>query len=170
MLLARSDRYLLRDERMIRTVRLHPAALIRPTAEALGVMLVALLVDTGNPSPFSFALWVITLFFYLKLLVRIVYWAIERIWVTNRRVFLSKGIISREVASIPLSKFTDMTFRRSVIGRILNYGELTVESAGQNQAFNDINYIPRPYDFYTTVTTLVLMGPNAFDDYEDDGT
>ena len=45
---------------------------------------------------------------------------------------------------MPLSKVTDLTFQRSLRGRLLGCGTFIVESAGQIQALNRIYYVPRP--------------------------
>jgi hypothetical protein len=57
---------------------------------------------------------------------------------------------------MPLTKVTDLTFQRNLGGRILGYGTVIVESAGQNQAFERINYIPRPGEVYEALSELVF--------------
>ena len=56
---------------------------------------------------------------------------------------------------MPLSKVTDLTFERSIGGRMLGYGTLIVESAGQIQALNRIDYMPRPEEVYEALSELV---------------
>ncbi len=56
---------------------------------------------------------------------------------------------------MPLGKLTDVTYRRSIAGRLFGYGDLIVESAGQDQALSHIDHLPHPDDFYRTVTTLI---------------
>lgn len=51
---------------------------------------------------------------------------------------------------------TDLTFERSLRGRLLGYGTLIVESAGQIQALNRIDYIPRPEEVYEALPELVF--------------
>ena len=51
---------------------------------------------------------------------------------------------------------TDLTFRRSLRGRLLSYGTLIVESAGPIQALNRIDYIPRPEEVYEALSELVF--------------
>ena len=70
-------------------------------------------------------------------------------------IFEVSGLLSRKVASMPLTRVTDMTYRRSLLGRLLGYGDLIVESAGQDQALTTINFLPNPDEFYRTVTALV---------------
>jgi hypothetical protein len=53
---------------------------------------------------------------------------------------------------------TDLTYRRSIPGRLLGYGAFIVESAGQHQAFNQIDFVPSPDRLYQDVSTL-LFGP-----------
>ncbi len=57
---------------------------------------------------------------------------------------------------MPLSKVTDLTFQRSLGGRLLGYGTVIVESAGQNQAFEKIKYVPRPEEVYEAISELVF--------------
>ncbi len=57
---------------------------------------------------------------------------------------------------MPLSKVTDLTFQRTLGGRILGYGTVIVESAGQHQAFERIKFIPRPEEVYEALSELVF--------------
>ena len=88
--------------------------------------------------------------FYLALVavcrftVLTILWWIERIVITDKRVMLAEGFIVHKVGMMPLCKVTDLTFERSIGGRMLGYGTLIVESAGQIQALNRIDYMPRP--------------------------
>ena len=63
---------------------------------------------------------------------------------------------------MPMSKVTDMSFRRSFGGRLLGYGELIVESAGQNQALDRVPYIPYPEQLYLLVCGILF--PSGADD------
>ena len=92
--------------------------------------------------------------FYLALVavvrftVLTILWWIERIVITDKRVMLAQGFFVHKIAMMPLTKVTDLTFERSIRGRLLGYGTLIVESAGQIQALNHIDYIPRPEEVY----------------------
>ena len=50
---------------------------------------------------------------------RFLAWYVERFMVTDRRLVLVSGLINRKVAVIPLRKVTDMTYRRTGVGRLL---------------------------------------------------
>jgi Bacterial PH domain len=57
---------------------------------------------------------------------------------------------------MPLAKVTDMSFQRSAMGRIFGYGEFILESAGQDQALNKIDYLPYPEQLYLEVCGLIF--------------
>jgi len=93
--------------------------------------------------------------FVLRFAWRLWEWRVDRILVTDRRIVEVSGLLTRKVASMPLEKMTDLTYSRSIAGRLLGYGRIGVESAGQDQALTSIDFIPSPDDFYRTVTALV---------------
>jgi uncharacterized membrane protein YdbT with pleckstrin-like domain len=51
---------------------------------------------------------------------------------TTRRMRLRDGILTRNGRDIPLSRITDVSFRKGVLDRILGCGTLVVESAGEH--------------------------------------
>jgi uncharacterized membrane protein YdbT with pleckstrin-like domain len=51
---------------------------------------------------------------------------------TNRRMRLRDGILTRNGRDIPLSRITDVSFRKGVLDRLLGCGTLIVESAGEH--------------------------------------
>ncbi len=75
-------------------------------------------------------------------------WHYDRFILTNKRVMRVSGVITRNVAMMPLSRVTDMKSVQSPLGRILNYGTFVVESAGQEQALRTIPYLPNPNELY----------------------
>ncbi|MCW2718125.1 PH domain-containing protein [Pseudonocardia sp.] len=152
------DEYLLPTERRVIRVRQHWAYMgkhIFQTALFLLLMVLAqrflpggVLVDNVT---FYMALVAVLRFTVLTIL-----WWIERIVITDKRVMLAQGILVHKVGMMPLSKVTDLTFQRSVGGRMLGYGSLIVESAGQIQALNQIDYMPRPEEVYEALSELVF--------------
>ncbi|HEU5326624.1 MAG TPA: PH domain-containing protein, partial [Thermomicrobiales bacterium] len=56
-------------------------------------------------------------------------------WIlTDRRLIRHTGVINIQERSIPLKNIQDVNYSASVIGRMLNYGNLTVESASETEA------------------------------------
>lgn len=152
------SRYLSVEERTVLIVRHHVAQLWRPGLLAFIALVGALLLSpTTGSSGLSNTLWLIALALLLNLGWRTALWYTDNIVVTDKRIFEISGIITRNVASMPLRMLTDVTYRRSFAGRILGYGALIVESAGQDQALSRIDYLPEPDAFYQTITTLVFQ-------------
>lgn len=152
------------DERVVCRVRRHPALLFRPFAEALAAMIAAsflgfLLSPAEGSDVVDTLLGIVAIGFMARFAWKGWQWSVARIIVTDRRIFEVSGLIARRVASMPLTKVTDMTYHRSLMGRLLGYGALRVESPGQKQSVEQIAYLPRPDDFYRTVTSLVMAGP-----------
>lgn len=78
-------------------------------------------------------------------------WFFDRFILTNKRVMVVNGIITRRVAMMPLLRVTDMKYEQSPLGRILNYGTFVLESAGQEQALREVKHLPNPNELYLRV-------------------
>jgi Bacterial PH domain len=163
------NKYLLPNEEQIATVRRHPAILIVPTVQAVGGLLVAVVLSATVLHNNKVLLWVVWLA-WVALLLRMIWfavnWAVDYFVVTSERMLLTSGLLSRKVAMMPLTKVTDMSFRRSFGGRLLGYGEFIVESAGQDQAFRVVDHIPYPEQLYLLVCGKLF--PNAMDADDDE--
>ena len=78
-------------------------------------------------------------------------WYFDRFILTNKRVMVVNGIITRRVAMMPLLRVTDMKYEQSALGRMLNYGTFVLESAGQDQALREVKHLPNPNELYLRV-------------------
>ncbi|MFE9205337.1 PH domain-containing protein [Micromonospora sp. NPDC006431] len=78
-------------------------------------------------------------------------WWYNRFILTNKRVMVVDGIVTRRVAMMPLVRVTDMKYEQSPAGRALNYGTFVLESAGQEQALREIKSLPNPNELYLRV-------------------
>ncbi len=82
-------------------------------------------------------------------------WAFyERLFITNRRVIASAGFLGAHIDAMPLTRITDIAFKRTVPGEILDYGTLRIESAGQDQALGLITFLNQPDIFYNILIGL----------------
>jgi uncharacterized membrane protein YdbT with pleckstrin-like domain len=154
------DRYIASGESPVLEVRRHGVVLgktvFQTIAVVIGAALIGSLVSLDEDSDMvDTVVGLIAIFFVFRLAWRILLWWYDRIIVTDQRIFEVSGVLTRNVATIPLEKVTDMTYRRTIGGRILGYGALIFETAGQVQAMDRIEYLPHPDDFYRTVTSLV---------------
>ena len=82
------------------------------------------------------------------------------LFVTDERLLLTYGIVTRRVAIMPLTKVTDMSYNVSALGRLLGYGEFVFESAGQDQALHTVNFLGRS-QFLFSVLSEELFGPRG---------
>ncbi|WP_224389392.1 PH domain-containing protein [Pseudonocardia sp. ICBG1293] len=159
------DEYLLPTERRVIRVRQHWAVMVRHIWQTALFIVVVVgieqLLDRPGIDPVLDAV-IDNLAFYLVVVAVLRYtalsilWWIERIVITDKRVMIAQGIIVHNVGMMPLGKVTDLTFQRSLSGRMLGYGTMVVESAGQIQALNRIDYMPRPEEIYEALSELVF--------------
>jgi len=78
-------------------------------------------------------------------------WYFDRFILTNKRLILVQGLITRKVGMMPLIKVTDMKYVQSPLGRMLNYGTFVLESAGQDQALSRVEHMPNPNELYLRI-------------------
>ena len=152
------NRYLLPHERQVISVHQHPAVLIGPIFLAfLGLAIAGWLTTIARGNTIALVviwlLWGILLF---RLAWKVIDWSLNYFVITSERLLLAQGFILRRVDMMPLVKVTDMSFRRDLRGQLLGYGEFVVESAGQDQALRNVNYLPYPEQLYLEVCGLVF--------------
>jgi uncharacterized membrane protein YdbT with pleckstrin-like domain len=58
-------------------------------------------------------------------------WLSTRYVLTNRRVLVRTGVLSRNGRDVPLTRVNDVSFQRTIIERMFGSGTLTIESAGE---------------------------------------
>jgi uncharacterized membrane protein YdbT with pleckstrin-like domain len=153
------NRYLLPHERQVITVHKHPAVLIRPIFEVLlGLAIAGWLSSSiahGN-NTFILIIWILWGLLLIRLGIKVLEWSVDYFVVTSQRFMLTTGILVHKVNMMPLAKVTDMSFQRSAWGQLLGYGEFILESAGQDQALRNVDYIPYPEQLYLEVCGLIF--------------
>ncbi len=156
---ASANRYLLPHERQVITVHQHPAVLIMPILEVLvGLAIAGWLSEAaahGNGAVIL-VIWILWGIVFLRLVVKVIEWVQTYFVVTSQRMLLSTGLVTHNVNMMPLTKVTDMSFKRTGPGRILGYGEFVVESAGQDQALSNVKFLPYPEQLYLEVCGLIF--------------
>jgi len=162
------NKYLLPHEEQVITVRKHPAVLVRPISYVVGGLIVAgVLTEFVRHNGLALlVIWLAWAVLLGNLGIQTLGWAINYFVVTSQRMMLTSGLITRKVAMMPLTKVTDMSFKRTFPGRLLGYGEFIVESAGQDQAFRVVDHLPYPEQLYLEVCGLIF--PNKSSDPGDD--
>lgn len=160
-------KHLLPHELPVTTVRFHPAVLIGPVATVLGGLAIAGLLSTTvahNSGAGMLVIWLLWFVLVVRLLIKIYTWLEDYFVVTSERLILATGVFTRTVNMMPLTKVTDMSFKRSAMGRLLGYGEFIVESAGQDQALKHIEHLPYPEQLYLEVCGVIFKDKSDSDD------
>ena len=161
------DEYLLPTERRVIRLRRHWATVLVYLVQTVLALVIAFLLSYLFGDSGTYA-WLIqnvlgyaALFALLRFTFYLVEWWVERIVVTDKRFMLTTGIFTTKVAMMPVSKITDMTYERSLLGRMLGYGTMILESAGQIQALNRIEFLPRPEEVFDAISELVFGDKDA---------
>ncbi len=119
-------------------------------AAAVGivVLVLALLIFAGFLGPLVFlplVLLIIPVFAFLR---EFLDWWNEEYMITNRRVVQVEGIFNKHVIDSSLEKVNDVVLNQSVLGRLLNYGNIEILTASEI-GVNKLHMIANPLQFKT---------------------
>lgn len=170
-------RYLIDGEHVVVSVRKHWMSEVKPAAAFVLALVLALWMDINAPATatgasaaqFFWLLWLVTVGW---LAWRVLNWRRDWFVATDKRFLLFYGFIHRRVAMMPLAKVTDLTFHRSILARLLGYGDFRLESAGQDQALSRIDFIPQADRHYRAICAVLFgdkdtLFASEWDDDED---
>jgi uncharacterized membrane protein YdbT with pleckstrin-like domain len=77
------------------------------------------------------------------------WWVIE-IAVTNRRVIYKKGLVRRQTNEMNMDKVESVKIDQSVLGRILDYGNVTI--LGTGEGMETLHTIASPMELRNSIT------------------
>lgn len=125
------ERHLLAGERVVYKTRLHWVLFVKPALLMLvGVILMVLLRQVQDPR----WLWIfgaaVALIGLVWAFVHYVEVMTSEFAVTTSRLILKVGLISRYTTELLLAKVESIGVQQGLIGRLLNYGDLTVTGTG----------------------------------------
>ena len=159
-------RHLLREEGevIVDEVRHHGIVYVRPILEvvlALALVVAVPFVDVDLAwFPFALALAILGHAAWRALSEHM-----DRFVITNMRVFRVHGVLSQQLATMPLSRILDITVKKPLHGRVLGFGHFVFESAAQEQGLRDIRFVGRPDDRDLAIQRVVqrsgLRGPRV---------
>jgi len=158
-------RYLLRGEQVEVATRQHWARLAEPVVTVVIGLAVVLGIVSGldsTTSPVVGALWWLWIALIGRLVWKFLEWRTEWFCATDTRLLLTYGLLTQKVAMMPLGKVTDLSYGRSIPGRLFGYGAFTLESAGQDQALRQIDWVPSPDQTYRRICDIIF-GEDRFD-------
>jgi membrane protein YdbS with pleckstrin-like domain len=175
------QRFLLEGERVVVDVRQHWGVIALPVLYTLAGLFVTMWVDARirvDGGLFARALWLLWFVLLGWMLFQVAQWRHDRFIATDKRLLLNYGLFTQKVAMMPLIKVTDMSYQRSVPGRVFGYGRFILESAGQDQALRRVDWVPHPDVTYRIICTEIfgvpsrerVTDPDRDDGYLEDGT
>ena len=102
-----------------------------------------LLIFTNNNSPsIGVLLFIIGLFLLVK---RFIYVRFTELYITQKFTIAKYGLIRRETIEMLNDKVDSIRVNQSILGRILNYGNIIVVGAGGSSS--PIRFIAEPLEF-----------------------
>ena len=161
--MAYPQKLLAEGEQVVLDLHQHWKVLVLPVVEALVVLVVTgfllALVDDGTGRWVVLAVAAVLLLGLV--LVPVLRWRTTQFVVTNERVVMRSGILSRQGRDVPLGRVNDVSFSHTFFERLLGCGTLVVESAGERGQVT-LTDVPRVERVQRTVYDLVdrASGPS----------
>jgi len=125
------ERHLLAGERVVYKTRLHWVLFVKPALVVLAGMILMVLLRQVQDPPW---LWIfgaaVALIGLVWAFVHYVEVMTSEFAVTTSRLILKVGLISRYTTELLLAKVESIGVQQGLIGRVLNYGDLTVTGTG----------------------------------------
>ena len=91
----------------------------------------------------SLAVIAIALLWFIVVWIR---WRSIIYTLSDQRITIQTGVLSRQEKIIPIDRVQDATTKQSVFGRMLGYGRVEVDAAGA-QGAEVLDHLPNPGDF-----------------------
>jgi uncharacterized membrane protein YdbT with pleckstrin-like domain len=137
---------LLPGERILVSCSRHWVVLVRPIAATIVAVLVSLVVIVLVPIQSELRLFLMLGAIVAGLAVLNLYywgWRAHEYVLTDQRVILNEGIISKFSRSIAIDRIQDLTTFQGLWGRTWGFGDIELESAGRDSA-EVLSTVPRP--------------------------
>ena len=160
---------LMPGERSIALVRQHWSVLAGHVLGAIVVIVVAIVLDAKLPTKIgSLSITTVKTAILLILVIGSVLWAGFRIlrWrfatyhLTDRRIVMEGGILSRTAETIPLDRIQNTVIHRPLGDRLIGAGDIEIESAGRD-GVEVLHRIPRAEAFYNELLATMNAPPPA---------
>ncbi len=125
------------DEHLVIHVRTHAKALILPSIVLIGVAAstgvgIALMPAAWQPVGPITAIALGLLLVIAWVLVPFLRWRTTTYSVTDRRIITRQGILNQTGHDLPLMRINDVSYRRSLVDRMLGCGTLRIQTAAEN--------------------------------------
>lgn len=110
----------------------------------IGMFLLSLIPTEKSGSAYQMQDFIIWLILYFVLaLVPFLRYKLDKIEITNKTFNLQTGVLNINKLNMPLDKINILSFKQSILGRILDYGHFVFESAAKTGT-TSYKYIQNP--------------------------
>jgi hypothetical protein len=134
--------------------QVHQAVMYEPLASTIGGLIAFIVLVPLVPHGAPLLVDALVLGF-LALVARLGWkwfeWTHSLFFFTPYRIIYIHGIVTRKLAMLPIGKVTDMRYDRSPNGQLFGYGTFIIESAGQEQALRELDFVPDPDATYKQI-------------------
>jgi uncharacterized membrane protein YdbT with pleckstrin-like domain len=155
----RPEQYLLPNERRVLRTRRHWAILVPNILLTIVILAVLVGVNTLIPaaggvtafvhSVLWYSLWVVL----VRLALIMADWWDDLIIITDERILNVTGLFASRMKDTPIKKITDRDIRHSIVGNLLGYGTITIESAG-HASLQRLRFVPEPLTVFEAIAKL----------------
>ena len=146
---------LLPGERILLTARQHRVVLLRPFAFTVIAVLAVLVSLLLLPLPGELRLFSALAALLLGVLILNLYywrWHAHEYVLTDQRVILNEGVLSRFSRSIAVDRIQDLTVYQGLWGRTWGFGDVELESAGR-EGGEWLHFVPHPQQVRNAIFT-----------------
>lgn len=141
-------RLLTEGEEIVLDLRPHWIALAGPVLATIlivaGAVVAHVLRDRlteGGGATFTLVVAALALVLWIPLAGwPILQWRFTQFVLTNERIITRSGVIAKRSKEIPIETINDVTFNQTILERVINAGDLVIESAGETgqNRFTDV--------------------------------
>lgn len=146
------------NESLVCEAKLHWLLFVKPILFILLAIALTILLNkyTGEHGPyglyFGCGLLIICIFLFLNRLIK---YKCTEIALTSNRIIVKTGFIARNARDISLKKVDGIDIKQSVLGRILNYGSMSVRGTGSGEVW--YTRIANPYSFQRELNNVLSI-------------
>ena len=145
---------LLPGENLILKDHPHWITLVKSLVVPVVLLVVVLVSDFTLLGPDGYYVPKLRTFLTLGVVAVAILWVIV-VWIrwrsvtytlTDQRIMIQSGVLSRQEKIVPIDRVQDCSTRQSLVGRLLGYGRVEVDAAGA-QGAEVLDHLPKPGDF-----------------------
>jgi hypothetical protein len=156
---AYASQNLVPGERILYASRIHPLIFLLPVAMLLSLLPGGILLSVDNPAATGFAIFFISLGIAspISLIKAAVTFFTTECVLTDKRVLAKTGFIRRDSVELLLKKVEGLQVNQSILGRIFNFGTISVSGTGGSRS--NFPGLENPLEFRRRVQEEISKNP-----------